>query len=144
MDQEIANTITGENGLESEIVESPAIQEAISDKISQVKRTLNILTTPTTPTTLNVSAAEFVPPQHPTMPATQPITHPATTRPSVSRLPKLSLPIFSGDPFVWQSFWNSLEAAVNSSSTLDGVQKSSIIFEPRYREKHLVQLLDSL
>lgn len=33
-DQEIANTITGEDDLEAKIIESAAIQEAISDKIS--------------------------------------------------------------------------------------------------------------
>ena len=74
MDLEIANTITCEDELEAEIVESAAIQEAISDKISQVKRTLNRLTTPTPSIMLNVSATEYVPPQQPTvpMPATQP------------------------------------------------------------------------
>ena len=125
VDLEIANTITGEDELEAEIVESAAIQEAISDKISQVKRSLNRLTTTTPSTMLSVSATEFVPPEHPTvpMPVTDPITYPATARPSVSRLPKLSLPTFSGDPLMWQSFWDAFEAAINSNSTLDGVQK---------------------
>ena len=125
MDLEIANTITGEDELEAEIVESAAIREAISDKISQVKRTLNRFTTTTPSTTLSVSATEFVPPEHPTvpMPVTNPITYPGTARPSVSRLPKLSLPTFSGDPLMWQSFWDAFEAAINSNSTVDGVQK---------------------
>jgi len=33
VDQKIANTITGEDDLEAEIIESAAIQEAISDKL---------------------------------------------------------------------------------------------------------------
>jgi len=33
VDQEIANTITGEDDLEAKIIESAAIREAISDKI---------------------------------------------------------------------------------------------------------------
>ena len=41
----------------------------------------------------------------------------------VSRLPKLSLPYFSGDPLAWQTFWDSFDAAVNSNTSLMGVQK---------------------
>ena len=41
----------------------------------------------------------------------------------VSRLPKLSLPYFSGDPLTWQTFWDSFDAAVNSNASLTGVQK---------------------
>lgn len=66
VDQEIANTITGEDELEAEIIESAAIQEVISDKISLIKRILNRLTTPVPPTTLSMSAAEFLPPPPPT------------------------------------------------------------------------------
>jgi len=69
------------------------------------------------PTPLSVSAPEFVSSHHPALPT------PATIAPSVSQLPKLSLPTFLGDPLKWQSFWDSFEAAVNSNSTLDGVQK---------------------
>ena len=43
-DQEIANTITGEDELEAEIVESAAIQEMICDKISQIKSIIHKLT----------------------------------------------------------------------------------------------------
>jgi len=42
---------------------------------------------------------------------------------SVSRLPKLSLPTFNGDPLSWQTFWDSFVAAVDSSPVLSGVQK---------------------
>jgi len=45
------------------------------------------------------------------------------TSQSVSRLPKLSLPTFSGDPLSWQTFWDSFRAAVDSNPTLSGVQK---------------------
>ena len=86
-DQEIANTITGEDELEAEIIKSAAIQETISDKISHIKRILNRLTTPAAPTTLSVK--EFVPLSSPTG---------TVSTPSVSRLPKLNLPTFTGDP----------------------------------------------
>ena len=60
-----------------------------------------------------MSTTEFSVPSEPTHRREQP----------VSRLPKLNLPSFAGDPLTWQGFWDSFEAAVNSNSALDGVQK---------------------
>ena len=40
-----------------------------------------------------------------------------------SRLPKLVLPTFSGEPLQWQMFWDSFEAAVDSNPHLTGIQK---------------------
>ena len=42
---------------------------------------------------------------------------------SISRLPKLSLPYFSGDPLMWQTSWDSFSAAVHTNPNLTGVQK---------------------
>ena len=42
---------------------------------------------------------------------------------SISRLPKLSLPTFSGDSIQWQTFWDSFDATVHSNAGLSGVQK---------------------
>ena len=42
---------------------------------------------------------------------------------NTSRLPKLELPTFSGDPLSWQSFWDSFDAAVNSNPTLSPIHK---------------------
>ena len=39
------------------------------------------------------------------------------------KLPKLNLPVFSGNPLDWQSSWDSFEAAIHSNSTLNGTQK---------------------
>ena len=39
------------------------------------------------------------------------------------RLPKLSLPKFSGEPLEWQTFWDSFDASVDSNASLSGVQK---------------------
>ncbi|CAB4001733.1 Hypothetical predicted protein, partial [Paramuricea clavata] len=44
-----------------------------------------------------------------------------------SRLPKLNLPTFSGNPLQWFTFWDSFEAAVHSNSTLGDVQKFSYL-----------------
>ena len=46
-------------------------------------------------------------------------THPQ----NASRLPKLTLPTFSGDPLAWQTFWDSFEAAVDSNPALSSLQK---------------------
>ena len=40
-----------------------------------------------------------------------------------SRLPKLNLPTFSGNPLRWFTFWDSFEAAVHSNTNLGSVQK---------------------
>ena len=40
-----------------------------------------------------------------------------------SRLPKLTLPTFNGNPLQWQTFWDSFIAAVDSNTDLSLVQK---------------------
>ena len=47
----------------------------------------------------------------------------ATQQFATSRLPKLSLPIFSGDPLTWQTFWDSFYAAIHANTNLSGIQK---------------------
>ena len=42
---------------------------------------------------------------------------------AVSRLPKLTLPKFSGDPLEWLTFWDSFQAAIHQNPNLGGVQK---------------------
>ena len=112
LDNQIAATIGTEDELEAEIIEAEATQESIHDKISQIRRVIELHTTPPT-RTLSVSATEFVPASDP----------PPRREPPVSRLPKLDLPSFSGDPLTWQSFWDSFRAAVHTNAALDGVQK---------------------
>ena len=41
----------------------------------------------------------------------------------VTRLPKLTLPTFSGNPLMWQTFWDSFSAAVYCSNTHTGIHK---------------------
>ena len=40
-----------------------------------------------------------------------------------SRLPKLQLPTFSGNPLEWLTFWDSFNVAHNSNPNVEGVQK---------------------
>ena len=42
---------------------------------------------------------------------------------AASRLPKLTLPSFSGNPLDWLTFWNSFQAAIHLNSSLNGIQK---------------------
>ena len=44
-----------------------------------------------------------------------------------SRLPKLTLPTFNGNPLQWQTFWDSFTAAVDANSGLSLVQKFSYL-----------------
>ena len=46
---------------------------------------------------------------------------------ATSRLPKLSIPTFTGDPLTWQSFWDCFDSAVNSNPMLSDVQKLSYL-----------------
>ena len=66
-------------------------------------------------TPLSVTAPPFVPTPVPTdmRPAREP----------VCRLPKLTLPVFSGDPLTWQPFRDSFDSAVHNSPGLSKVQK---------------------
>ena len=53
----------------------------------------------------------------------------ANSYPQASRrLPKLTVPIFTGDPLSWQTFWDSFSAAVDiTSPTLGAIQKFSYL-----------------
>ena len=44
-----------------------------------------------------------------------------------AHLPKLSFPIFAGDPLDWQPFWDSFEAAIHSNTQLNWKQKLSYL-----------------
>jgi len=46
---------------------------------------------------------------------------------SITRLPKLDLLQFSGNPFDWQPFWDFFQVAVDSNKALSGAQKLSYL-----------------
>ena len=92
LDAQIAATVEMENELEAEIIKAEATQEAIVDKISLITQRIDSHASPVT-RPLNVSAMEFMP------------SEPVPRREQhVSRLPKLNLPSFAGDPLTWQGF----------------------------------------
>ena len=53
---------------------------------------------------------------------------------NTSRLPKLELPTFSGDPLSWQSFWDSFDAAVNTNPTLSPIHKFNYRIAGNFRK----------
>ncbi|XP_071127721.1 uncharacterized protein [Mytilus edulis] len=65
----------------------------------------------------------------PSTSANQQYTHSSNSRASSSanseyhKLPKLNLPIFTGDILDWQSFWDSYETAIHTNPTLSDAQK---------------------
>ncbi|XP_065917547.1 uncharacterized protein [Dysidea avara] len=107
---QIASSIQTSEELETEILEAEEIQDTIIEYMSLIKHRLEKTREPAR--TLSVTAPEFVP----TLP-------PPVTREPVSRLPKLSLPHFSGDTLMWQVFKDSFDAAVHNSPSLSKVQK---------------------
>ena len=63
-----------------------------------------------------------VPQLTPTIP--EPASHVYASSQSLnSHLPKLTLPVFSGDPLNWQTFWDSFNAAVHTNPALGSIQK---------------------
>jgi len=58
------------------------------------------------------------------VPINTPPLMPTTTH---SRLPKLTLPTFNGNPLKWQTFWDSFTAAVDRNQGLSQVQKFSYL-----------------
>ena len=44
-----------------------------------------------------------------------------------SRLPKLTLPEFSGDPLIWQTFWDSFYVLIHTNHNLSGIQKFTYV-----------------
>lgn len=118
---QLTETMQTPDDLENEILEAEEIQDSIIDKISLIKhrleskRSLEVTTRP-----LDVSAPEFRPTPHAVVSSTEPVV---TTREPVNRLPKLTLPIFSGDHLAWQTFHDSFKAAVHNNTALNKIQK---------------------
>ncbi|XP_065918727.1 uncharacterized protein [Dysidea avara] len=143
LDEAIAKTILEEEELEAEICDADTYQSNLEQQIaflveftvkaSQSPRTrpptppssVNdaphlILTELTTTTEPEVTAA--------TLPETEVVKNTlhsdtSSAAQTYTRLPKLPLPTFDGNPLQWQTFWDSFSAAVDSNPCLTGIQK---------------------
>ena len=119
LDSKISAEIRDNEDLEREVYEEEEIQDSIIEKSTRLKRYLEAQhkSNRVTTTTPNIrDSPSTSPPQSSPVPATVPST-------SASRLPKLSLPTFSGNPLLWQTFWDSFEAAVHGNPNLTRVEK---------------------
>ena len=117
---QLAETMQMSDKLENEFLEAEEIRTVyILDKMSMIKyRIAEVTTQP-----LDMSAAEFRLTPHPVVTDTEPIV---TTRESINRLPKMTLPIFSGDHLAWQTFNDSFKAAVHNNTALNKIQKFNL------------------
>ena len=111
LDTKIASEISDPADLEQDVFEAEGIQDSIIEKSTPLRRYLEVNSTRNTEHT-TTSTPDSTAPR-----AESAIGH------SSSRLPKLSLPTFSGNPLNWQTFWDSFEAAVHNNRHLTGVEK---------------------
>ena len=131
LDQSILD-LTPEDSLEDEIVQADEIKERLYDALSRLEQCLR------PPTPPSRAHAPLV------LPATDPpATDPSASDPSTTdtrshttdssgsgaslgakvKLPKISLPRFSGNPIKWTSFWDSYHSAIHLNSDLSDVDK---------------------
>ena len=119
------------------IVESEDMQSTLSSKMVLINHKLTTLPQPTntvhTPSTLPSSdshspsqtskTTQVSPPTNTVEPARQEPSdsHPASQY--ITRLPKLEVSKYSGDPLNWQSFWDCFESAIDLNPNLSVVQK---------------------
>ena len=104
LDSEIID-LTSEEALEEEILQSDERKEKIFDALTRINKVLSP-TTPPAPTTLT-AAPPRVPPDCG----------------AKVKLPKITLPHFSGNLMKWTTFWDSYESAVHNNRDLTAVDK---------------------
>ena len=107
LDSKIQSMIEGADDVERDTFESIEVQDLLIEKLTRLKCYLE----------KNSSTTRTLPPAVPGAPES--VVQPS----AASRLPKLDLPRFSGEPLEWQTFWDSFQAAVHSNTKLTGVEK---------------------
>ncbi|XP_063408992.1 uncharacterized protein LOC134692470 [Mytilus trossulus] len=137
--------LTEPEDVENEIVDSDEYSVDMETKIRHIRKCIQNVQTPqsrhidshTTTHTLNPETIPFVPThnianphnaqsfENPSVQASHTFNTQQSSFSSASshRLPKLSLPIFSGNILEWQTFWDSYESAVHLNLSLTNVQK---------------------
>ena len=135
LDTAIAGKAQTAEELEEEICNADTYQTTLEERIAFLtefirKSSLTPVRPPPPPSreahprTDTEPAATDTHPAH--VSATDTHTHdstPSSVYHNASRLPKLTLPTFNGDPLQWETFWDSFDAAVNSNTGLSNVQK---------------------
>ena len=108
LDARILKATTDDSEIEVEVLQAEEINSTISIAKAKIAQRL----TPTTST--STITPSWRTDTH-TLPAPMPVHDHFT------RLPKLDLPQFTGNPLHWQSFWDCFEAAVHSNPPLSAV-----------------------
>lgn len=152
LDAKILQLVNNEEELEAEVFEAEEIQSKIAETVSNIKLFTTRLphegdktpqpesskhpksklpdqpaiVTPSEPLTAN---PEAIPNTERNASSPTPLNDSnLTNRGQVAaRLPKLTIPMFGGDPLDWQPFWDGFEAAVHSNAQLNGAQKLSYL-----------------
>ena len=110
------------SALDAKILESLNNDDEIEAEVLQTEEVNSLITTAKAKITHRLTPRAAAPsPTH--SHRIEPREHSDTT----TRLPKLDLPQFSGNPIYWQPFWDSFEAAVDTNRSLTGVQKLSYL-----------------
>jgi len=99
---------TKDEDIEAEVLQAEETNSTILTAKARITSRLNLTTLAKVTTTPRCSTS---PP---------PVEHPHE---SITRLPKLYLPQFAGNPLNWQPFWDCFKPAVDSNKSLTAVQK---------------------
>ena len=139
LNSQISKLITDEEQLVEEICETEEVKELLSTSITRLAHIIETLSkqpvhsvaeyhtetdkdtqssaSATDTTQSNTATAGEKPPHANSM------AIPNSGFQSITHLPKLSIPLFSGNTLQWQSFWDCFEAAVDHNTSITGVQK---------------------
>jgi len=107
-----AEGTTDDTEIETEILQTEEINSSISVAKGKITQRLNPSTSAVTPPQRTDSH---------TVPSSVPVHE------HVTRLPTLDLLRFTGNPLLWQLFWDCFEAAVHNNPSLSEVQKLSYL-----------------
>ena len=144
LDSQIVGLIENEEELVEDIYEAEEIKASLSTTVAQIAQLLETRPPPTEsqpvfqhtsvsnsdihqPASQDIVqhvgshlATETIHTEHtpPTIPRPNTVTSQSATR-----LPKLTIPVFSGDSLQWQSFWDCFQAAVDRNPSITEVQK---------------------
>lgn len=149
LDAKILSLVDREDELEAEVFEAEEIQSKLAETVSNIRAfTTRLLhegdkvqqpehakypksklpkpvsvTVPESPPTENLEATRNT--EHNRNDSTSELLPPhdnvPTNRGQVAAcLPKLTIPMFGGDPLDWEPFWDSFEAAIHSNTQLNG------------------------
>ena len=112
-DEEILSLVP-EGDIEEEIVRADEIKERLYNALSLLESSSQPASSPT-----NASPVAI----EPSTATDSPDVDPGSPRGAKVRLPKISLPRFSGDPLKWTTFWDSYQSAIHLNPDISKVDK---------------------